>query len=293
LAACFPSNGDVRQRLGTAREFTGKERDAETGLDYFGARYMSAAQGRFTSPDPLLNSGHPANPQTWSRYSYALNNPFRFVDPDGAAVMDAGVVQLGTASFKVYQQQGQGFDRAALLSTIWAGQIGSNQTGINRDLEQFKQNQSSWWFPTQNNADGGCVLGCTSTFSEQGLGVTLNLSFSYDKNDNLAGANITAGIDRNARFIGPNPSSTVTMNAFMPGVGPPSQTMRVDINSSALKNLTPQQLQAVAKAAVNVPVGDIRNALSNAISREQKRRAGEQKKQRENCQSGQGDCPGN
>lgn len=32
---------------------TGKERDAETGLDYFGARYMSSAQGRFTSPDPL------------------------------------------------------------------------------------------------------------------------------------------------------------------------------------------------------------------------------------------------
>jgi RHS repeat-associated protein len=32
--------------------YTGKERDAETGLDYFGARYMSSAQGRFTSPDP-------------------------------------------------------------------------------------------------------------------------------------------------------------------------------------------------------------------------------------------------
>ena len=32
-------------------KFTGKERDAETGLDYFGARYMSSAQGRFASPD--------------------------------------------------------------------------------------------------------------------------------------------------------------------------------------------------------------------------------------------------
>jgi RHS repeat-associated protein len=34
-------------------KFTGKERDAETGLDYFGARYHSSAQGRFTSPDPI------------------------------------------------------------------------------------------------------------------------------------------------------------------------------------------------------------------------------------------------
>ncbi len=37
-------------------QFTGKERDAETGLDYFGARFMASAQGRFTSPDiPLLD----------------------------------------------------------------------------------------------------------------------------------------------------------------------------------------------------------------------------------------------
>ena len=72
------------------------------------------------------------------------------------------------------------------------GQVGSNQSSIGRDLEQFRQNQSSWWFPTQNNVEGGCVPGCTSTFSE-GLGITLNLSFTYDKSDNLTGANITAG----------------------------------------------------------------------------------------------------
>jgi RHS repeat-associated protein len=34
-------------------QFTGKERDAETGLDYFGARYFSGVQGRWTSPDPV------------------------------------------------------------------------------------------------------------------------------------------------------------------------------------------------------------------------------------------------
>jgi RHS repeat-associated protein len=61
--------------------FTGKERDAETGLDYFGARYMSSAQGRFASPDaagPDLT-----NPQTFNKYRYALNNPLRYVDPNG------------------------------------------------------------------------------------------------------------------------------------------------------------------------------------------------------------------
>ncbi|MGH9971777.1 MAG: RHS repeat-associated core domain-containing protein [Pyrinomonadaceae bacterium] len=62
---------------------TQKERDIETGLDYFGARYYGSSQGRFTSADPLMASAHVANPQTWNRYTYALNNPLKYVDPDG------------------------------------------------------------------------------------------------------------------------------------------------------------------------------------------------------------------
>jgi RHS repeat-associated protein len=72
----YVANNTLMQR------FTGKERDAETGLDYFGARYLSAAMGRFTSPDlPLLSS--PDNPQTWNLYSYTANNPLSRTDPDG------------------------------------------------------------------------------------------------------------------------------------------------------------------------------------------------------------------
>jgi RHS repeat-associated protein len=63
--------------------FTGKERDTESGLDNFGARYDSSSMGRFMSPDPLLNSGKPWNPQTWNRYTYALNNPLAITDPTG------------------------------------------------------------------------------------------------------------------------------------------------------------------------------------------------------------------
>ncbi len=64
-------------------KFTGKERDAETGLDYFGARYYGSTMGRFTSADPMLNSGQPWNPQSWNRYAYTFNNPLKFVDPSG------------------------------------------------------------------------------------------------------------------------------------------------------------------------------------------------------------------
>ena len=92
----YSANDAVRQH------FTDKERDNETGLDYFLARYYSSTQGRFTSPDEftggpeeigVLGSGHPekqalkyadvTNPQSLNKYQYSYNNPLRYVDPDG------------------------------------------------------------------------------------------------------------------------------------------------------------------------------------------------------------------
>jgi len=54
-----------------AYKFIGKERDTESGNDYFGARYYSSNMGRFTSPDPtFLNIRKVFNPQRWNLYSY-------------------------------------------------------------------------------------------------------------------------------------------------------------------------------------------------------------------------------
>jgi RHS repeat-associated protein len=73
------------------QKFTGYERDAETGLDFAEARYFGSIQGRFTSPDALLSSGEVDEPQSWNRYSYALNNPLRYTDPFGLYVFDRSV----------------------------------------------------------------------------------------------------------------------------------------------------------------------------------------------------------
>ena len=59
-------------------KFIGKERDAETGYDYFGARYYSNALGVWLSVDPL------ADARAWSSpYSYCQNNPVGRVDDSG------------------------------------------------------------------------------------------------------------------------------------------------------------------------------------------------------------------
>jgi RHS repeat-associated protein len=73
----FAWSSTVRQMI------AGGELDAETGLDYFGARCFSSAQGRFTSPDPMMASAKVSNPQSWNRYTYGFNNPLRFTDPTG------------------------------------------------------------------------------------------------------------------------------------------------------------------------------------------------------------------
>ena len=77
------------------RRFTGKERDAESGLDYFGARYYHSVAGRFLSVDPVLDSADPTNPQSWNRYTYTFNNPLKYVDPDGREVRVANEMALG------------------------------------------------------------------------------------------------------------------------------------------------------------------------------------------------------
>jgi RHS repeat-associated protein len=70
------------------QKFTGKERDAETGLDYFGARYFSGAQGRYTSPDwnkvpQAIPYANLKDPRTLNLYVYVRNSPVSFTDSDG------------------------------------------------------------------------------------------------------------------------------------------------------------------------------------------------------------------
>ena len=64
--------------------YTGKERDTESGNDYFGARYYASSMGRMMSPDPIgIWVADKTNPQSWNLYSYVMNNPLKFTDPSG------------------------------------------------------------------------------------------------------------------------------------------------------------------------------------------------------------------
>ena len=70
-------------------KFTGKERDTESGNDYFGARYYASSMGRWLSPDKPFADQHTSNPQSWNLYAYGRNNPLKNVDLNGFKVLQA------------------------------------------------------------------------------------------------------------------------------------------------------------------------------------------------------------
>jgi RHS repeat-associated protein len=74
------------QQDGQRKQFTAQERDSETGLDFFVARYYSSVQGRFTVPDSF--GGRGSNPQTLNLYAYVRNNPLKYIDPTGHFAQD-------------------------------------------------------------------------------------------------------------------------------------------------------------------------------------------------------------
>jgi RHS repeat-associated protein len=87
----YPYGGEstiTNNLAGQKYKFTGKERDAESGLDDFGARYYNSTMGRFMTPDWSAKAepvpyAKLANPQSLNLYAYVGNNPASMTDPNG------------------------------------------------------------------------------------------------------------------------------------------------------------------------------------------------------------------
>jgi RHS repeat-associated protein len=101
----------------TEHHFTGKERDTESGLDYFGARYYASNMGRWMSPDwadkpEAVPYSDLANPQSLNLYGYVNNNPLSKADKDGhvagiddAVIIGVAAVAVAATALTIYAEQ--------------------------------------------------------------------------------------------------------------------------------------------------------------------------------------------
>jgi RHS repeat-associated protein len=169
----------VLNRVGSCS--TGKERDAESGNDYFEARYYSSAMGRFMSPDAPVDQ-HPADPQSWNLYSYVRNNPLSSIDQDGN--YDCGQMTAGQCT-----QFGK--DLTGAQSQLAAAQKNGTITDA-----QFKQ--------------GSDALGAYGTLNDHN-GVTVNVGAT-------GGYPGTTYVSNDGTVSAANPTGQNIQVTFNPGV---------------------------------------------------------------------------
>lgn len=196
----------------TKVRFTGKERDAETGLDYFGARYMAAGTGRFTSPDEA--GPDIANPQTFNKYRYALNNPLRYIDPTGLYEED------------VHRDLTVALAMAAGISAPVATRIGAGDQGVDDNaatspmgMSPFGESvgiRANFHFTTVARRDA-LYAGFERSGSPEELGVFFHAqqdSFSHEGFGPRFG-HLSAGHAPDWTFTNPERSDRMALDTFM------------------------------------------------------------------------------
>jgi RHS repeat-associated protein len=114
------------------QKFTQKERDSETRLDYFQARYYSSAQGRFTSADNFLNDTNNIAPSSWNLYTYVRNNPLRYTDPTGEKIYAGKITGADRDEFLKMMNDSYGCSNCASIDKN--GYLQVDTKGLSKDV---------------------------------------------------------------------------------------------------------------------------------------------------------------
>lgn len=166
--------------------FTGKERDAESGLDYFGARYDASSMGRFMTPDEPFIDQQARDPQSWNLYSYVRNNPLNNTDPTGNACVDGKDDDQGgetcaqvAASDATYLKDGKASATVTAEAplndfalAVFSQPVFNNAAGFVNAAGTLEMNILAPW--------AGALAGCTAGGSKTSCGANMALALLPD-----------------------------------------------------------------------------------------------------------------
>lgn len=177
---------------------TGKERDSESNLDNFGARYDSSQMGRFMSPDALGPAEHPENPQTWNLYSYTLNNPLALIDPTGQYTCASSVTQQECDNFQA------GLNQAQTAANALKDKYGA-------DSDQYQSAQRAINAYGKEGVDNGVVIAQGNTGSYAAVTQVAGATVAKTA-DNPTGQNIVVTLNKSLGLLDSNTSDVSAMD---------------------------------------------------------------------------------
>ena len=263
---------------GTASDhylFTGKERDSESGLDDFGARYDASSLGRFMSPDV----GRPelGDPQTWNRYAYVTNNPLFYIDPNG-------LERIGSYYVTRYAQVSE----TGGLWTLFLGLFGGHEMAEHDDSVFTPR------WPNQPAPKGPWKTGEPHIHSAEGLQLE---GAWYKKTDVQIWAINVDFKDGKAiiTYKGTHEGVIFSTGADTFGEKDAVEIEDPTIDPAALQSLSDRELFSLIQESGHKRYDPVNRAINEAALQEQQRRQEEErkreeKKQKERCRAEQ---PGN
>lgn len=170
---------------GVPRKFTGKERDSETGLDYFGARYYRGNLGRFTTVDPAyVLQENLLDPQRWNKYAYARDNPIRYTDPDGKVIFDYQEFKGYLSEAASFGQEGHGYLVPTVAGLAAAGSVANDALLVIGVGEAFQAVRASF-------AAGAVARGGIEPVLKGAQGVERSVAAAEARGETIVGREIT------------------------------------------------------------------------------------------------------